>query len=259
MSLDWPPISVETNASDEDLQRMIAGVEGTFQGLGEVDPYWAVLTDDRFRSEHIETTRDEFYATGANGIQTVLRSVERNGGIANAKATCFELGCGVGRSTIYLAEKFDRVIAADVSLPHLAVTRQAAQLYGRTNIETRHVGKLSELDALPEFDFFFTVIVLQHNPPPVIAMLLRKLLSKLKPGGMAYFQVPTYIRGYEFDVASYLARPVTDIEVHCLPQMQLFKILEQTGCKLLEFREDTAAGGDISTVLSNTVIARRIN
>jgi SAM-dependent methyltransferase len=238
---------------------MIAGVEGTFQRLGEVDPYWAVLTDDRFKSEHIEKTRGEFYATGANGIQTVFRSLERNGGIANLKATCFELGCGVGRSTIYLAEKFARVIAADVSLPHLAVTRQAAQLYGRSNIETHHVGKISELDALPEFDFFFTVIVLQHNPPPVIAMLLRKLLSKLKPGGMAYFQVPTYIPGYKFNVESYLARPVSGIEVHCLPQKKLFRILEQTGCELLEFREDTAAGGDKSTILSNTVIARRIS
>jgi len=46
--------------------------------------------------------------------------------------------------------------------------------------------------------------VLQHNPPPLIAMILARLLAGLAPGGVAYFQVPVWLPGYRFRVADLL-------------------------------------------------------
>ena len=46
-----------------------------------------------------------------------------------------------------------------------------------------------DLDTLPEFDLFFSMIVLQHNPPPLIALMLEKIAARLRPGGVAVFAV----------------------------------------------------------------------
>jgi hypothetical protein len=46
--------------------------------------------------------------------------------------------------------------------------------------------------SLPKVDAVVTLIVLQHNPPPVIKLILRSLLDALKQGGVAYFQLLTY-------------------------------------------------------------------
>jgi len=104
---------------------------------------------------------------------------------------------------------------------------------------------------------FYSIIVLQHNPPPLIKVLLKSVLSKLRSGGVAYFQVPTYALGYKFSTDDYLkkARADAKIEMHVLPQPQLWQILHEAKCELLEVREDTAAGDRF--IISNTILARK--
>ena len=115
----------------------------------------------------------------------------------------------------------------------------------------------SLVERLPEFDVFLSVIVLQHNPPPLIVLILKSLLNKLQPGGIAYFQVPTYRRNYRFRVDEYLrsASPTGGMEMHFLPQHILFDVLQHTGCSLLECREDFCTG-DHQTI-SNSIFARK--
>jgi SAM-dependent methyltransferase len=116
-----------------------------------------------------------------------------------------------------------------------------------------HIASLDDFDAMPHFDLFTSLIVLQHNPPPVIALLLERILRKLRPGGTAYFQVPTFIADYHFVVGEYLGQPnpMGRIEMHALPQRVLFDIIERCGCRLLEIREDDEAGG--GPIVSNTI------
>ena len=127
---------------------------------------------------------------------------------------------------------------------------------GRRNIELRHLVRLTDLDSLPEVDFFLSLIVLQHNPPPVVGALLRKLLGRLRPGGVGYFQVPTYILGYSFTADAYLRRPPLDIEMHCFPQPALYSLLDTVGCRLVEVRENSSAGESLE-IISNTIIVQR--
>ena len=75
---------------------------------------------------------------------------------------------------------------------------------GLKNVELHCINAVDQIAALPTFDCFISLIVLQHNPPPVIAFLLRTILRKLTPGGLAYFQVPTYQRGAVFKADEYL-------------------------------------------------------
>ena len=86
--------------------------------------------------------------------------------------------------------------------------------------------------------------------------VLIPLSNLLLPAG-SMFQVPTYARGYTFGVAGYLDRLQDDgkIEMHVLPQPQLWQILHEAKCELLEVREDTAAGDRF--IISNTILARK--
>ena len=59
----------------------------------------------------------------------------------------------------------------------------------------RHVRTVDEMVNLERVDLVYSLIVLQHNPPPVIRLIVRAFLKALNPGGVAYFQVPTTVAG----------------------------------------------------------------
>ncbi len=119
-----------------------------------------------------------------------------------------------------------------------------------------NIGNLEQFDSLPEYDLFFSLIVLQHNPPPLMALILEKVLARLAPGGVAYFQTATHMTDYHFSVAAYLETPpmVGNAKVHCLPQHVLFELVQRAGCDILEIREDSSLG---ETTVSNRLLLRK--
>ncbi len=139
---------------------------------------------------------------------------------------------------------------------HLALARENTNRFGRDNIYFAHLDSFTTLEqSLPVFDAFVSVIVLQHNPPPLIDWLLRTILRNLRPGGIAYFQVPTYRVNYSFKIKDYLnhALPIGNMEMHVLPQYRVFEILHRNGCRVLECREDGWTGMD--DMISNSIVA----
>ena len=76
----------------------------------------------------------------------------------------------------------------------------------------------------------------QHNPPPLIAFMLRTPTEKLRPGGVGYLQVPTHTIGYRFDAERYLANGQAPgvPEMLVIPQTVLLRIIEDAGCQLLD-------------------------
>jgi hypothetical protein len=98
--------------------------------------------------------------------------------------------------------------------------------------------------------------VLQHNPPPIAFLLLGKILEKLRPGGLAYFQIPTHRLGYRFSIGEYLAAPKgPDMEMHCIPQARLFDLFARCDCRVLDVREDDWTGDPSFT--SNSFLLRK--
>jgi SAM-dependent methyltransferase len=256
--LDWPPIAVETDASDAKLSLMMRHIEENWHRLGLLDPHWSVLTNEAYRASNISHSEAPFYESGKPDIDRFVRTAERCDASLTGLTHCFELGCGVGRMTVWLAELFEGVVAADISLTHLSVARQALNRWDRRNVDLVHLDSFSAFEDIPQFDVFFSFIVLQHNPPPLIAALLKAVLGKLRPGGVAYFQVPTYRLDYRFQIDEYLRKtsPTDGMEVHAIPQHILFEILRQSGCRLLECREDHWTG-DYGTI-SNSIFAKKV-
>jgi SAM-dependent methyltransferase len=260
--LDWPPIAVDLDASPEAIKRLFEHIEANWSELGRKEPHWSVLTDERFKSAALFENDNEnitaFYRSGHHAVGSFEIMAKRAGIDFSKYQRVFELGCGVGRVTAVLAEKFPSVCAADISAPHLRIA--AEQLSGRVadgRVEWLQLKSPRDLLAVKPFDVFYSIIVLQHNPPPLMKFLLESILSKLRSGGIAYFQLPTYALGYSFNTKDYLqkARSAAKIEMHVLPQPRLWQLLHDAKCDLLEVREDTAAGDRF--FISNTILARK--
>lgn len=256
--LDWPPIPVESSLTDpRQLAAMFARVRTAWARYGEQEPYFSVCTNSDLRGREIGEHAAEFYASGRQDVHYLLSFAARSG-IELAGRTCFELGCGVGRVTRWLAPIFRRVHAADVSPGHLAIAHRILAEEAIENVSFTQLHGLEDLRQIVGFDVFFSVIVLQHNPPPAMAYILTQVLTNINPGGVAFFQVPTYARGYAFGADHYIeasADVMPEMEMHVLPQRDIFRIIDSTGCRLLELREDGYTGD--GRHISNTFFVQK--
>jgi len=105
---------------------------------------------------------------------------------------------------------------------------------------------------------FFSIIVLQHNPPPVILGVLEAAFAGLRPGGVAFFQVPTYAAGYSFELVHYMENEGRgkSMEMHFVPQADILRLAKAHGVQPLEIRSDEKIG-NYHQWLSNTFLMRK--
>ena len=252
-----PLIPVETEVTDDVLGMMFDRVHQEWDRLGEKEPYWSVLTQPEYTLEQFEQNREKFFSSG-NGLAYVfLSSLRRNGINPNLLETCLEVGCGVGRVTAHLAKNFNKVIATDISKPHLDIAKAYLEKEDITNVQLQHWKDMRTLYQLPRVDAVYSVITLQHNPPPVSAWIIKMLLNALRPGGAGYFQIATYKSGYLFESERYLFSDLSNhFEMHFLPQKEIFKIIAEANCSCLEVREDPLVGNE-EVMLSNTFLVQK--
>jgi 2-polyprenyl-3-methyl-5-hydroxy-6-metoxy-1,4-benzoquinol methylase len=240
---DYPHIKVQVRVDDEQLASLFKHVQTSWVGLGESDPHWSVLVSARFKKANIKQTEEEFYASGDNHTKTFLAALARNG--INVNRECLiDFGCGVGRLSQAFSKHFQMVVGVDISGAHLQVADAYYNRQGITNVTSVQLANVESIQTLPECDAFYTTIVLQHNPPPVMAYMLESLLGKLKSGGAGMFQLPTYSKGYSFDVDSYskTMNQKKHIEMHVLPQREVHTIIRRAGCELVEMVKDYSVG-----------------
>lgn len=253
-----PAMSVETEASPGKLEELFAVIAAQWNFLGEQEPHWSVLTEDKYLKQQFGKSRDEFYASGALEIRMLDAALARAGIDPRALRSCLEFGCGVGRVTAHLAGRFDHVTGVDVSSGHLRSARDFLASRGISNIDLRKLHSVQDVTALGHFDFVFSRMVFQHNPPPVTARLLRDLLSLLNPAGIALVQIPTYCPGYRFRIDDYLASPDCEkMETHFFPQTALLRLISECHCELLEVKEDPSLGQRKESI-SNSLLIRKL-
>lgn len=152
--------------------------------LGASEPFWSVLTEERFRQDRMdENARRAFYATGTSDIRFVLSRIALM--IENFRPLrALDFGCGTGRLTLAMARRADAVTGIDISPDMLAEATRAAGEYS--------IGNARFLESLPEdatYDWINSYIVLQHIPPRRGYALLDELLGRLAPGGVCSIQV----------------------------------------------------------------------
>lgn len=125
----------------------------------------------------------------AGGRAVVVRALEWAGELPGRRRA-LEIGCGVGRNTVHLAERFERVDGVDVS-PTMVESARRNGL--PANVEL-HVGSGRDLASIEDdsVDFAFSHLVFQHiAEDEAIEGYLDDLARVLKPAGVAVLQFDT--------------------------------------------------------------------
>ncbi len=236
------PSHIEIDGTPGELAELRARVETVWRKYGDNNAYWSVLTDERYRSEAFDgKVEEDFYATGAREYDAFVTACARSGVRLNFGGAVVDLGCGVWRVGEHLSRKFRNYVGVDISASHLALAQARVDKLRAKGVELRLLPDF--LARGDKFDAFYSVIALQHNPPPVIADLLRACLGKLNPDGIGCFQLVCSLFDYEFRLRDYLRRPhANEMEMHAFPQHKLFNLIESQSCDLLEIWPDGRAG-----------------
>lgn len=102
--------------------------------------------------------------------------------------TALDLGCGFGRSVAWLCQRYDRVVATDISS---SVIELARRLIKADNVDF-HVNDADQLPAdihSASVDVAYIFTVFQHIPREFAENLLNQVADKLRPGGVAVFNL----------------------------------------------------------------------
>ncbi|NJL71479.1 MAG: class I SAM-dependent methyltransferase [Candidatus Competibacteraceae bacterium] len=254
-----PRTNVEAVLSEDKLVPLFEHIQSVWQKLGETEPYWSVLVQERFKQANISDPED-FYKTGKNDLLRIQATLQRVGLDPQFPKSCLEYGCGLGRATRWLADAYQEVHGVDISAAHLAQAKNYFDTTNISNVTFHHMTKLGDLDALPRVDLIYTAIVLQHNPPPVIVHTLRRLLRALNPGGVAIFHLPTYRDKYSFVLEDYMekAKGETKMEMHAVPQQVIFQLISDEGAICLEALEDERGRIPNRPSLSNLFVVQKL-
>jgi SAM-dependent methyltransferase len=151
----------------------------SWEKWAQLDPYYAVLTDARFRRHSIDSSHNEFFVTGESFISRSLERYEANFGKLKL-GRALDYGCGVGRLSVALSSRFKEVTASDVSMTMIQEAKKNAALFGADNIDFVLSGD-GKIDG--EFDYINTYIVLQHIPVKRGLNIIKNLIIRVKPGG----------------------------------------------------------------------------
>ncbi|MGO1118443.1 class I SAM-dependent methyltransferase [Rhodovibrionaceae bacterium A322] len=232
---------IDTQVDAEILEQMFQRISKEWIKMGEEEPYWSVLTSDRFLAKNIDENQKTFSVSGRRDAKMVELFLER-AGKEIPKGTCLELGCGVGRVTEFLAPKFDKVIGLDISDGNLRICNERIKAAGLRNVETQLIRSPKDYATLENYDFLFSTIVFQHNPPPIQYYMLDQLLARLNKGGFCLFQIPTSRPEYSFEADSYLQSEAVQMEMHALPMVHIFNLMAKHSCQPLEVVLDNSTG-----------------
>lgn len=256
--LNNPPMQVETSATAVQFSALIDRIRAAWTHMGSAYPHHSVLTAQEFLPQNLtKAALEEFWASGDREVSVIAAVLRRNGFDDLGHKVACEFGCGLGRVTVPLSKMFKQVHAYDISESHLSAAALRAREQGTDNV-VFHLCPADPEIVIEKCDFFYSRIVFQHNPPPLMRELVRGCLTSLRPGGIAVFQVPTYGPNYTFTTEEYLQRPASGgMEMHCIPQREVFSIIEEAGLNLLEVREDGSTGRP-GEWLSNTFVVERI-
>ena len=162
---------------------MSTQADQSWRQSGQDDPYYAVLTDARFRRSQLTAEhRQAFFETGRQHVDWVFGLLGKLTGPGFRPARALDFGCGVGRLVIPLAERCQAVVGVDVAPGMLAEARQ--------NCAERHLENVSFVlsdatlsQVTGSFDLIHSYIVFQHIPVAAGRALLRQLVSHLEEGG----------------------------------------------------------------------------
>ena len=181
------------------MNRRLTRLVRHWRRLGDRDPLWAVYVAPDTKDGQWQVS--EFLRTGRDEVSRVLDGLPR---MPAGQQTALDFGCGVGRLSQALAERFDRVIGIDVSASMLERAVELAQDAPTRDRLEFVLNERADLAVIGSgtVDLVYSSLVLQHLPKPLAAGYLREFIRVLRPGGLVVVQVATAptrsVKGWAF-------------------------------------------------------------
>jgi SAM-dependent methyltransferase len=161
-----------------------------WEELAKVDPLWAILTSSDRLGGGWELA--EFFATGEAEISEMLKVADDLGEPVR-RERALDFGCGVGRLSRPLAERFRECVALDISEGMLKLARELNEDRPNCRFLVNAAPDLGQLET-ESFDLVYSSLVLQHMPSvEVVEAYVSEFLRILRPGGLAVFQALSHI------------------------------------------------------------------
>lgn len=155
-----------------------------WQRYGETDPYYGVLTEDKYKREHLTDEHlAEFFETGRRHVQRVMEVISAKVNPQFTLDRALDYGCGTGRIVKFLAPRCGGVVGADISEAMLGEARKNCS--GLSNVEFMRPEAI-----VGTFSLIHTFIVLQHIPIHRGESIIRDLVQRLAPNGVGVLHVP---------------------------------------------------------------------
>ncbi len=133
--------------------------------------------------------RKAFYASGETHVND-LRHALKKFGLPDLHGVGVEIGCGVGRMSIWLAGYFQHLYALDVSANMIALCPP------HPNISYRAAAVIPP--EIVDCDFVVSHLVFQHMPKAAFYNYMAQSWRALKIGGILHAQMNFSVTGYDF-------------------------------------------------------------
>jgi SAM-dependent methyltransferase len=142
-------------------------------------------------TERTEWSDEEYFESGRENVRREILSDMTNicQGKDPQQMRVLEIGCGSGRVTRALSERFGEVYAVDISGEMIRQAKESLADRPNAHVFQNNGADLSVLGDI-QVDFAFSYIVFQHIPSrDVIRNYVRDVHRLLRPGGLFKFQV----------------------------------------------------------------------
>jgi len=237
-----------------------------WNAFGHADPLWAVRPGPGGSGDRSDL--DEFLTTGREDVLGVFDRLATLD-VAVHPGRALDFGCGVGRLTHVLAEKFESCDGIDIASSMIERARELNRYGERCRFQVNERADL-RLFADQTFDFVLSLNVLQHLESRYVLGYVREFMRILRPGGIAFFNVPSaHLTGPELPNPSAVGMPIAvalqdgelesrefavqaRMETYVLPETEVVAALEREGGVVFDVHLQ-ARGGDTLASLDYVV------
>lgn len=158
-----------------------------WDALGKTDPFWAILSVPDKKGNRWDL--DEFLVTGKEEIDNTMADLGSLG-LEPKRGRALDFGCGAGRLTQALAERFDEAWGVDIAQSMIELANRYNRHPGRCRYFLNDRPDLA-LFGDDSFDFIYSNITLQHIEPMYHGPYITEFLRVLVRGGLLVFQLPS--------------------------------------------------------------------
>lgn len=244
----YDPSVVETEASDAQLEALLERTLARWERCGRGFAYDHLFRDPRLFDDRSEKwNREKRFEFGYEELERMFVAGRRNGVAFEPGASVLAFGCDIAFLGAAVSDRLGHFAGVEAGGAAFEQGRDALQERGIQRAELLPLRSFldAELEARRTCDIFYSVMLLQHAPPPVSLLLLDVGLGRINPGGYAYFQAPCHIYDYQFATDAYLSTlPETDNsgEIHALPQACILRLLARHGMVPIEVLPEQRLG-----------------